>query len=354
MPGFGLGGLSDTSGMPGLVAPPPSAPSGRVLHISDLHMVNMDTAEIVASQLIRDIEREPSFGKPHVVIVSGDITDKSRPYDAAKAFMERLCGDFGVPQGKIVVVPGNHDLSRRISQKVYDEAAGRCDIPTLQESAAMWDRFKEFGDFYRHITGQVYPLDPRDQGTLHPLVEHNLIIVGLNSAHQLDHINTTRAGMHGVATGRVIKRLNGLLKQIPPFPINSGLLKLAVWHHPVHSAGEDRIANTQFLDELSQAGFRFGLHGHVHKVSLYHSPPLFSDGRKFDVLGAGSLSAPPDDLRSGYPFQYQMLHVPLQHEKRVVQVHTRCREPDRGSFRPDHRWPAEHPMHARSYYELNV
>lgn len=334
-------------------APLPREPSRRVLHISDLHMVERDNAEIVADQLVTDTENIPELQKPHIVIISGDITDRAGTYDAAKLFIKKLQHGLKLATGLIIIVPGNHDYSRDISKQAHDAETGSSDTATIKDSRAVWERFKFFSEFYHSIRGETYHLDPREQGMLYVLEEHKLVILGLNSAHSLDHVNTTRAGINAVAVSRAIGKLrDDWINQNNDI---KNWLKIAVWHHPVHGAGDDRITDTQFLDQLSRAGFRLGLHGHVHKIDLFHYPHALAENRKFDILGAGSLSASGRDLRSGYPFQYQMLHVPMPNERQIVRVHTRCREPDRGAFRRDYRWPAGTDVTlARSYHEILV
>lgn len=71
----------------------------RIAHISDLHFGTEDTR--VAEGLLDDLARQ----KPHLVAVSGDLTQRARrgQFSAARAYLERITA----PK---LVVPGNHDL----------------------------------------------------------------------------------------------------------------------------------------------------------------------------------------------------------------------------------------------------
>jgi 3',5'-cyclic AMP phosphodiesterase CpdA len=70
-----------------------------LIHISDLHFHHVDRATVEA--LITEIHAI----KPHLVVVSGDLTQRARAHQFKEAaeFLERL----PFPQ---VVVPGNHDV----------------------------------------------------------------------------------------------------------------------------------------------------------------------------------------------------------------------------------------------------
>src|SRR5438034_5350172 len=72
----------------------------RVLvHLSDIHFGRVDV------QLIEALIQTINAIKPHVVAVSGDLTQRARTHEfkAARAFLDSL------PQPQIVV-PGNHDI----------------------------------------------------------------------------------------------------------------------------------------------------------------------------------------------------------------------------------------------------
>jgi 3',5'-cyclic AMP phosphodiesterase CpdA len=70
-----------------------------LVHLSDLHFGRL--AEAVLAPLRESVCRE----NPHLVVVSGDLTQRARPaqFRAARAFLERLPGEK-------LVVPGNHDV----------------------------------------------------------------------------------------------------------------------------------------------------------------------------------------------------------------------------------------------------
>jgi 3',5'-cyclic AMP phosphodiesterase CpdA len=152
--------------------------------------------------------------------------------------------------------------------------------------------------------------------------------LGLNSAWQLDHHYKSRASIHMGA-------LSNALTQIRRNPDYKNSLKIAVWHHPLDSAWEDRITDQGFLEQLAVNGFRFFLHGHIHKVetSLYRYD-MSTNGRKLDRICAGTFGAPVREWVPGYPLQYNLLKI----EDNQLTVYTRRREELNGAWKPDARW----------------
>ena len=112
-------------------------------------------------------------------------------------------------------------------------------------------------------------------------------------------------------------------------------LKIAVWHHPLNSAGNDRITKQDFMEQLAVAGFRLFLHGHIHKAetSLYRYD-MTENGRKMDRICAGTFGAPTKELVPSYPWQYNL----LKFESNLLTVETRRREEEDGAWKPDARW----------------
>ena len=70
-----------------------------IAHISDLHFGRVD------DRIVAALTAEINASKPHLIAVSGDLTQRARvpEFRAARAFLDSF------PQPK-VIVPGNHDV----------------------------------------------------------------------------------------------------------------------------------------------------------------------------------------------------------------------------------------------------
>ena len=330
-----------------IVAPP----ARRVLHLSDLHFATTDQATIFYAQLAADLRQQGVADRLDALVVSGDLVNRAEPreYEAARYFLEQLMAGFNLAPHQVVLVPGNHDASWELSKAAYtfhrraDYRAPLRDgafipqgeIIEVRLDELYGNRFQPFADLCRAITGTSYPLAPVDQATLHDLDDGHLLVLGLNSAWEIDHHFRDRASIHTEALAKALVKLG------PPSPEQ---LRIAVFHHPIHSNEESRIKDAGFLQQLAVAGFRVVLHGHVHKAdaSLYRYDRS-ERGRQLEIVAAGTFGANTREWVSGYPLQYNLLLIGAEQ----ITVETRRREEVNGAWSPDARWlqgPGQDPL----------
>lgn len=322
---------------------PRRAGSHQVLHLSDLHFGTAEDALGAYAKLAADLRQ---MGCEHLdaVLVSGDLTQRAAAseFEAARSFLERLGEGFGFGPKRIVVVPGNHDLSWAVSQTAYvlkkrkdlkvEPAAGTfithgAEVLEIREEEAWRRRFEPFALFYQQLCGEEYPLDPGQQAVLVDLPEAHLTVLGLNSAWEIDHHFRDRASILDSALSRSLLKLG---------PHDPGVrTRVAMFHHPLRSSGSDYIKDDGFLQQLAVHGFRLALHGHVHKsgAQLYAYDQTV-DGRRLDIIGAGTFGAPTHEWVPGYPLQYNLLRF----EPGTVTVETRRRQEPTGAWEPDAMW----------------
>jgi predicted MPP superfamily phosphohydrolase len=319
-----------------------SAPVRRLLHLSDLHFASPEQAMIAYSQLAEDL-RQQGIDRLDAVVISGDLVNRATvpEYEVAGTFLEQLKSGFGVKAQAIALVPGNHDVSWSHSRAAYSlvkrselrepPAPGTyfehtSEIIEARDEDKYRLRFAPFAELYERVTGEVYPLTYEDQATLTSLPDLGLLILGLNSAWEIDHLFRDRASIH---MGALSKRLLALP---PPRPDE---LRIATFHHPLHSNEESRIRDGSFLQRLAVAGFRLILHGHVHRAATttYHYD-LSADGRQLQLVTAGTFGAPVREWVPGYPLQYNLLLIGAD----AITVETRRRAEVNGAWGPDAIW----------------
>lgn len=332
--------------LPKVAKTPVISASKYILHLSDLHFGTKENALNWQSQLAEDLVKDQMCPRLDAVILSGDISNRAteEEFEATTVFLKKLQEEFQLDKDQLVIVPGNHDVSWIVARKAYklfwrEDYDGR-DLPAgtyiedgktiaIRDEEEYKQRFANFSAFYQAIKGEPYPLDYENQYSLNYLPELNLLVLGLNSAWELDHQYTLRASIHPLA-------VSNALEQIRRNPNYANCLKFAVWHHPLHSEAEDRIKAGDFMDRLAVSNFRIALHGHIHKaesgIFLYD---YSRRGRKLDVVAAGTFGAPIKEWVPGYPLQYNLLKL----LDRKLIVETRRREKVNGAWQPDARWP---------------
>lgn len=353
----------DTSGV-ALIAgiPPqseqssPSVPPIHILHLSDIHISTEAQATLWYAQLSADL-RGQRCEKLAALVVSGDITNQSTSseYGAAQQLLQQIMNGFGLTPRQLILVPGNHDLNWLLSQDAYSlvkraryrgslepgtfiEHTG--DILEVRDDAAYKLRFKHFAAFYYEIKGEEYALSYEDQATYQVLPEYGLEFLGLNSAWEIDHHFRSRAGIHPTALARALIALGK--------PMG---LRIAVFHHPVKSGVDDEIRDAGFLQQLAVAGFRIGLHGHIHKGdNLLYRYDMSAGGRRMDLVAGGTFGAATREMVPGYPLQYNLLRVM---PGRVI-VETRRKEEINGAWSPDARWLKGAGRDPEPRYEIEI
>lgn len=92
-----------------------------ILHISDIHKGADMSLKTLLDSLIRDRERweEEGIKHPDYIVLSGDVVQGGATeeiiagqYVEAESFLSELCKEFlGNDRERMIIVPGNHDLS---------------------------------------------------------------------------------------------------------------------------------------------------------------------------------------------------------------------------------------------------
>jgi hypothetical protein len=334
---------------PGRAAPEP--PCRRLLHLSDLHFGAKDQAIVWYSQLAADLHAQ-GVDRLDALIVSGDLANRAdrAEYDAARRFVDLLMSGFALSPRQVVLVPGNHDVSWPVSEDAYrpcrrsrytgtlapgsyiDHEGG---IIEVRDHEGYHQRFREFAELYRMTKGTEYSLAYEHQATIHELPEAGICILGLNSAWEIDHHFRDRASIHPEALA------NALLQVGAPV---AGQLRIAVFHHPLHGGEDSRIRDAGFLQQLAVHGFQLVLHGHVHKAdSEVYRYDRTEEGRRIEIIAAGTFGAPVREWVPGYPLEYNLLVVTPDR----VTVEARCRREINGAWEADARWrqgPGKDPL----------
>lgn len=167
----------------------------QVLHISDLHISTdreFDRSVVLEPLIKRVIEDMKSGFKPEVVVVTGDIAYSGikKEYELAKTFFDKLLAALGLPDKRLFLVPGNHDVYRKIySPKdipVYENMAKLND--ELENEDYRADLLSGMSDYFDFVESN-YPHLKSKRGKLIPFVySYNadcgkrIGLVGLNSA----------------------------------------------------------------------------------------------------------------------------------------------------------------------------
>lgn len=302
-----------------------------ILHISDLH--RMPNNPIRNVPLIDSLERDclrytrdetPTIRKPDLIIISGDIIfgiDKNSQnpdeeleaqYSEALDFLNILVEKFfNGDKSKIILVPGNHDVS---SYHFY-KSLEKIEIPQdekkklvtnlfSQNSNLRWSwnelelykiinkdmynyRLNTFCEFYKKFyeNKRAYLIDPKTQYDIFDYPDFDLSIVGFNSCYNNDPLNKQGA-INPICIGNVSSHLRSLSF--------NGRLRMGVWHH--NTEGMPMACdymNPDILQNLIDCGFSIGLHGHQHKPQFIDCRFKHGAEKLITVISTGTLCGGP-------------------------------------------------------------
>jgi 3',5'-cyclic AMP phosphodiesterase CpdA len=205
-----------------------------IVHLSDIHFGRVD--ERLLAPLLATVEAV----QPHVVVVSGDLTQRARSeqFKAARAWLDTL----PTPQ---IVVPGNHDIP------LYNVAA----------------RFlSPLTKYRKYITENLAP----------EYVDDEIAVMGLNTARSLT-----------IKDGRVnreqVQRLQERMDKV-----DERLTRIVVTHHPFdlpESFDEDDLVDRapMAMEAFAKCGVDLLLAGHLHASHSGNS------ARRYKIAGYAAL-----------------------------------------------------------------
>lgn len=217
----------------------------RILaHLSDLHFGRTDPA------VLEPLARTLHALAPHLVVVSGDLTQRARAaqFREARAWLDTL------PRPQLVV-PGNHDVP-------------------------LYNVFMRFlaplANYRRIVSGDLEPA----------YVDEELAVVGVNTARSL-------VFKGGRINERQVAAVRERLCHLP-----AGITRIVVTHHPfdvpeesgeVHQiVGRARMA----LSRLADCGADVLLAGHLHEVHVGHTAERYRfEGLSALVVQAGTATS---------------------------------------------------------------
>lgn len=215
-----------------------------IVHLSDLHFGRTDP------ELLEPLRRTVIELDPHVVVVSGDLTQRAKPdqFRQARAYLDSL-------PGPRVVVPGNHDVPLyNVFQRFFQPLA----------------KYKRF------IHEDLEPA----------FVDAEIAVVGINTARSL-------VFKGGRINEEQVERVRARLCDLP-----EEMTKIVVTHHPFDapegSGEEHQIVGraAMAMRTLARCGADVLLSGHLHASDTGHSAERYRiEGYSALVVQAGTATS---------------------------------------------------------------
>ena len=214
-----------------------------LVHLSDLHFGRVDDT------LLEPLRKRIHALEPHLVVVSGDLTQRAKPdqFREAKAFLESL----PTPQ---LVVPGNHDVPLfNVFQRVLSP----------------------LGKYKRIVTSDLEP----------EFIDDEIAVIGLN---------TTRSFVwkDGSINSKQVEHVKSRICNL-----DEHIIKVVVTHHPFdvpkdHNDAEIVDKAERAMKAFAQCGADLLLSGHLHKTHTVSANERYkTDGHSALIVQAGTATS---------------------------------------------------------------
>ena len=280
------------------------------LHLSDIHFRrNANTPYDAFKDLRDELERDASemakrLKGAHGILISGDVafSGQTDEYKIAQAWLKRICEKLNCPQENVWMIPGNHDVDRKVVEKSISiedahknlrESAGELDhklaryLGSDPEAAKLIYRpIEKYIDFAAKYGCEISPEKPYWEEDW-PLNDGSTLrIRGLNSTIVSDESDNDASNKLVVG-----KRQLEMTRQ-------DGVEYLAMCHHPPtwlldHDSAEDLLCSRA----------RLHLFGHKHRQRVV---PIEQSVR----VTAGAMH--PDEREPNWQPRYNFLQISIE------------------------------------------
>ena len=248
------------------------------LHLSDLHIWGkaLDDLDAVLDALWSDISEQMAKGmRPDFIAFTGDVARSGRAEEyklAEEYFFGPLLEVTALSPGELFIVPGNHDVDWRASERfdpgLLPDLADRDDVASLTGDAQrlLSERMRNYAGFVHRFFGQSSGRQIPQHPPYHYLQrvameDRSIALVCLDSAWLSGLPGDAKGGVNDQGNLRIGEReLDGVLKGA-----GQADLCIALLHHPLAwLREEDRVRTERRLEQVCD----FVLHGHHHASGI--------------------------------------------------------------------------------------
>jgi WD40 repeat protein/3',5'-cyclic AMP phosphodiesterase CpdA len=284
-----------------------------ILHVSDMQFgrehrfgrLALGGADEPFDTLLRrltddlDVLRKEEGIVPDLVALTGDLAEWAMPKEYADVlrFCEGVQAHLGLTRDRILVIPGNHDINRKLCLGYFSDQEGVGEQPV----PPYWRKWRPYVDFVGKLYADVdrYEFKETAPYTWFELPELRVVVAGLNSTMRESHRDEDHYGYVGEA------QLDWFKKKLDEAAAK-GWLRIGLVHHNALRRAEEDDENLRDADLLKdRLGDKLNLllHGHTH-----HGRMEWLD-RDLAVISTGSAAVKAAQRPEEMPNQYQIVQI---------------------------------------------
>jgi 3',5'-cyclic AMP phosphodiesterase CpdA len=274
---------------------------GRNHRFGNLALPPDDTFDTLLARLGDDLqylEREHEL-RPDLVVLSGDLAEWGlKPeFDNLLPFVEGLIQLLKLPQNRVVLIPGNHDVNRKACEAYFNN----CEADGEKPVAPFWPKWRHYAQFFHRFYRDCPDITftETEPWTLFAMPELKLVVAGLNSTMRESHQAEDHYGYLGEA------QLRWFADKLAPYR-QEGWLRIAALHHNIRRgpvADDENLRDAEDLQRWLGPSVNLILHGHTHDGRLDWLTPTIP------ILSTGSAAVVQKARPEEIPNQYQIIQI---------------------------------------------
>lgn len=326
----------------------PTPKTVTLLHLSDLqfgikHGFEAGGGSPLGSLLDRlrpDLEKlDKEEGlRPDLVLLTGDLTEwgKASEFTQMYDFAKGLAKVVGLPERRLVMIPGNHDINRKLCQAYFLE----CEAEDRKPVRPYWPKLRPYAEFFaRFYEGAAgVQFTEKEPWSFFEYPELGVVVAGLNSTLADSHRDEDHYGWVGE------EQIRSFIEKLRSYK-ERGFLRLGAVHHDVLAPeSAHAVQDARDLTRMLGPYINVFIHGHTHEEQFGGM------SRDVPVVGIGSAGVARSERPAELGNQYQFIRISAD----ALVLATRRYEPDQkrwiGDLRADpegKRWLVEHRVELR-------
>jgi WD40 repeat protein/uncharacterized protein YjbI with pentapeptide repeats/3',5'-cyclic AMP phosphodiesterase CpdA len=242
---------------------------------------------------------------PDVVALTGDLAEwgMRSEFEQVAVFCEQLRDHLKLAPDRLLVVPGNHDINRKLCSAYFDRCAGDDEEPR----PPYWPKWEHYVGLFQRLYRDVerYRFTQLEPWTLFEISSLQLVVAGLNSTIHESHRDADHHGFVGEP------QLRWFAERLADHE-RRGWLRLGMVHHnAVRRAAidDENLKDADDLRDILGDPLHLILHGHTHEGRVEMLGPALP------VLSTGSAAVArdqrpgPPGLPGEVPNQYQLVRL---------------------------------------------
>ncbi|PTO78788.1 calcineurin-like phosphoesterase [Vibrio splendidus] len=280
----------------------------RLIHFSDIHLRSpyCDNPETddnihIRDRVHKDITKliKVDGKKVDALLITGDIAfaGKGSEYNAARTWLDELQSTLELPNDRILIVPGNHDVDRNAA----DEYLSKAIRERIESKSTSWEREQAIQEALRSTHADNAILAPM-KNYIEFSSNYGCEISAIRPfwTQRLDLSELVSIEFRGITTplfSNKEDRKGSLVLGKKQFNFRNlpGILNVSLMHHPC-----DWLIDSDEFEDLLTNNVHIQLFGHKHRARWSNTD---------DVLTIHSISLHPERDEPGYEPGYNIIDI---------------------------------------------